>query len=120
MEPKTNVPVPKPKKEMRKKPPQVKAPMPMRGFAVWFLMMALVMMAVQMLNPQEAAEALDYNPAFTQMVTEGRIRSCEIVRDNTGNDYVTGEMTEADPASGGLKKFRVDVPGVDAVSKLLL
>jgi len=128
MEPKTNVPVPPierpqgkpPKKEMRKKPPQVKAPMPMRGFAMWFLMMALVLMAVQMLNPQEAAEPLDYNPAFTRMVTEGRIRSCEIVRDSTGNDYVTGEMTDTDPASGGMKKFRVDVPGVDAVSELLL
>ncbi|MBI9020682.1 MAG: ATP-dependent zinc metalloprotease FtsH [Verrucomicrobia bacterium] len=83
-------------------------------------MMALVLMAVQMLNPPEAAKPMDYNPAFTRMVSEGRIRSCEIVRDTTGNDYVTGELTETDPASGAMKKFRVDVPGVDAVSELLL
>ena len=74
MEQKTNVPVPpiekpqgKPKKDDRKKPPQVKPAMPMRGFAVWFLMMALVLMAVQMFNKPQAAERLSYNPDFTQM-----------------------------------------------------
>ncbi len=120
MEPKTNLPAQPPKKDNRKKPPQVKPAMPMRGFAVWFLMMALVLMAVQMFNKPENAARLDYNPAFTQMVQGGRITSCEIVRESSGTDYVTGELTDINEEGGGLKKFRVDVPSVEAVTELLL
>ena len=104
----------------RKKPPQVKPAMPMRGFAVWFLMMALVLMAVQMFNKPAAAERLDYNPNFTQMVQGGRITSCEIVRESSGTTYVTGELTDINEEGGGFKEFRVDVPSVEAVTALLL
>ncbi len=114
------LPIEPPKKDDRKKPPQVKPAMPMRGFAVWFLMMALVLMAVQMFNPPEAAERLDYNPDFTQMVQSNRVTSCEIVRESSGTDYVTGELTDINEEGGGFKKFRVDVPSVDAVTELLL
>jgi len=114
------LPAEPPKKDDRKKPPQVKSAVPMRGFAVWFLMMALVLMAVQMFNQPEAAERLDYNPAFTQMVQSSRITSCEIVRESSGTDYVTGELTELNAEGGGAKKFRVDVPSVEAVTELLL
>ncbi len=109
-----------PKKDDRKKPPQVKSALPMRGFAVWFLMMALVLMAVQMFNKPEAKERLNYNPGFTQMVQSGRITSCEIVRESSGTDYVTGELKDINAEGGGFKTFRVDVPSVDAVATLLL
>ena len=114
------LPIESQKKEDHKKPPKVKPAMPMRGFAVWFLMMALVLMALQMFNNPEAAERLDYNPAFTQLVQNRRITSCEIVRDSSGTDYVTGELTDINEEGGGTKNFRVDVPSVEAVTELLL
>jgi cell division protease FtsH len=110
MEPKTNVPVPPtPKKDGRKKPPQVKAPMPMKGFAMWLLMMALILTAMQMFQPGEQPARLNYSPDFVQLVKNGRVRSCEIVRDASGNDYITGEKTAAADGTGGLETFRVDV-----------
>ena len=93
----------------RKKPPQVKQPVPMRGFATWFLMMALVLMALQLFNKPEQQERLDYNPGFVQLVREGRIISCEIVRDSGVTDYITGELTLVDGNTGAPRKFRVDV-----------
>ncbi|MFA7256128.1 MAG: ATP-dependent zinc metalloprotease FtsH, partial [Kiritimatiellales bacterium] len=120
MEPKTNVPVPPPKKEPRsKKPPMVKPPMPMKGFAMWFLMMALVLMALQLFQKPEAEEKLDYNPGFTQMVKSGRIISCDIVRDTSGNDYISGELTSVDKKTGAPKKFRVDVVVTEDLLKML-
>ena len=97
------------KKDARKKPPQVKAPMPMRGFAMWFLMMALVFAVLQMINKPAEQERLDYNPGFMELVKSGRIIRCEIVRDTSGADYITGELTEIDIESGEPKTFRVDV-----------
>ncbi len=114
------LPVAPQKKKERKKPPQVKPAMQMRGFAVWFLMLALILMASQMFNKSEATERLDYNPGFTQMLLSGRIRNCEIVRESSGTDYVTGELVELNENKEGFKKFRVDVPSVDAVTMLLL
>ncbi len=126
MEQKTNVPVPpiekpqdKPKKNDRKKPPQVKPPMPLRGFAMWFLMMALVLMAMQMFQKTQVAEPLDYNPGFTQKVTDGSITKCEIVRDNAGTDYITGELTTVG-ADGAQETFRVDLPSIETASEFLL
>jgi len=114
------LPVEPPKKNDHKKPPQVKPAMPMRGFAGWFLMLALLLMATQLFNNTQSTERLDYNPAFMQLVQSDRITSCEIVRESSGTDYVTGELTDINEEGGGLKRFRVDVPSVEAVTELLL
>ncbi|MGE4487946.1 MAG: ATP-dependent metallopeptidase FtsH/Yme1/Tma family protein, partial [Kiritimatiellales bacterium] len=106
---KKNSTAPKKKKETRKKGPQVKAPLPMKGFATWFIMMALVLMVLQFFQGPEQQDRLDYNPAFIQLVKDGRIRSCEIVRDSSSTDYITGEQTALDAKTGKPKKFRVDV-----------
>jgi hypothetical protein len=57
----------------RKKLPQVKAPMQMKGFAAWFLMMAVVLMALQFFQKPEQQEQTSYNPDFVQLVKAGRI-----------------------------------------------
>jgi len=74
MDPKTNTPAPPPKKPERKKPPQVKPPMPMKGFAVWFILMALVFVALDLFGRQQTAdEKLAYNPDFIEYVKTGKI-----------------------------------------------
>ena len=121
MDPKTNVPVP-PKKETRKKPPQVKPPMPMKGFAMWFLMMALVFVVLNMFGEQQGeAQKLDYNPGFVEYVKAKppKISKCEIVRGANGDDHVTGDLTEIDPATGNSKTFYVDVVITEELLKLL-
>ncbi|HNX53136.1 MAG TPA: ATP-dependent zinc metalloprotease FtsH [Pontiellaceae bacterium] len=103
----------------RKKLPQVKPPMPMKGFAAWFLLMALVLMALQFFQKPEQTEQTSYNPDFVQMVKSGRIISCEIVRDTSGNDYIAGELTAVDGKTGAPKKFRVDVVVTEDLLKML-
>lgn len=109
MEKKPNQNDPKQKKNSRKKPPQVKPPMQMKGLASWFLMMAVVLLAVHLFNGADQPERLAYSPDFTELVKSGRIRSCELVRDPSGTDYITGELTGADSASAEDRTFRVDV-----------
>jgi cell division protease FtsH len=103
----------------RKKMPQVKAPVPMKGFAVWFLLMALILTVSQFLQTPAQEERLDYNPGFVQLVKDGRIISCEIVRDTTGADFITGELTAVDSKTGTSKKFRVDVVITEDLLKML-
>jgi len=119
MENNLDIPETPEKKEPRKKLPLVKPPMPMKGFAMWFLMMALVLMAMQLFQKPEQTERMDYNPGFVQMVKDGRIISCEIVRDATGTDYITGELTAVDGKTGAPKKFRVDVVTTEDLLKML-
>lgn len=122
MENKNDQPLPpEPRKSgaPRKKPPQVKPPLPMKGFASWFLMMALVLMVFQLFHKPEQPERMDYNPGFVQMVKDGRIIRCEIVRDSAGTDYITGELTSVDGKTGASKKFRVDVVITEDLLKML-
>jgi len=118
MEPKIKTPVP-PKKETRKKSQQVKPPMPMKGFAMWFLMMALVFMIINSFNQQQAEDKkLDYSPGFIQLVKTGRINKCEIVRGANG-DHVSGDLTDVDTVTGKPEQFEVDVVVTEELLKLL-
>jgi cell division protease FtsH len=93
----------------RKKMPPVKPPLPAKGFVVWFLLMALLLLTVQMFHKPSIPEALDYNPGFLQMMKDGRIIRCEIVRDPSGADYIAGELKEVNSKSGKPRQFRVEV-----------
>ena len=96
------------KKESRKKPPQVKAPVPMRNFFTILLITMGILMLLQMLNPSEPQVRMSYNPDFVELVKSGRIRNAEIVRGSAG-DFITGEKTSIDSKTGKPEKFRVDV-----------
>ena len=98
-----------PKKDDRKKPPQVKPPVPVKGFAMWFLLMVLILVSLNMMQKSDQPDRLNYSPDFVQKVEKGLIRSCEIVRDTSGADYITGELTVLDPKTGNPQPFRVDV-----------
>jgi cell division protease FtsH len=120
-EKKIKTPVPLLKKNDRKKPPQVKAPVPMRGLSLWFLLMAVVVMMLFMNQQQQttADQNLDYSPDFIQLVKTGKIIKCEIVRGANGDDQVSGVLTELDPATGKPKPFQVDVVITEELLTLL-
>ena len=119
MEPKTNTPVPL-KKPERKKPLQVKPPVPMKGFAVWFILMALVFVALDMFNRQQSQDKkLDYSPGFIGLVNDGKIIECDIIRGANGDDHIVGDLTDIDPKTGNPKKFEVNVVVTEDLLKLL-
>jgi cell division protease FtsH len=120
MDPKTNTPLPPEKKNDRKKPPQVKPPVPMRGFAMWLLVMLVVMLIVNQLTPKGAEQKrLAYSPDFIGYVENKMISKCEVVRSVSGNSYITGTLTEIDAATGKPAEFYVDVLITDELEKML-
>ncbi|HMO50231.1 MAG TPA: ATP-dependent zinc metalloprotease FtsH [Kiritimatiellia bacterium] len=99
-------------------PGGVKAPL--RGLAVWFLLLALFLTTYQVMKGgQERFEDIPYSPNFVQMIEEGQIRKCEIVLDASGFRHVRGELIELDEA-GRNKKFRVNVADTEELQRLLV
>jgi len=99
-------------------PGGVKAPL--RGLAVWFLLLALFLTMWQVLQGgQEKFEDIPYSPNFVQMIETDQIRKCEIVLDATGFRHVKGELVELDDM-GRNKKFRVNIADTDELQKLLV
>lgn len=50
--------------------------MPFKGFAFWFMLMALFLVLFHFLASDTSTEKLSYNPDFVQLVENGRVRSC--------------------------------------------
>jgi cell division protease FtsH len=93
---------------------------PLRGLAVWFLLLALFLTTYQVFkNGQEKVEEIPYSPNFIQMVENGEIRKLEIVLEATGFRHVKGEMLAMDEM-GRHKKFRVNVADTEELQKLLV
>ena len=94
--------------------------LPIRGMALWLLLLALFLTVFQVFSQgQDKRQKLTYTD-FRRLVEQGRVRKCEIVMDVSGLQYVRGEMVEADGASGRPRKFRVEVHGTDDLTKLLV
>ncbi|HMP90879.1 MAG TPA: ATP-dependent zinc metalloprotease FtsH [Kiritimatiellia bacterium] len=93
---------------------------PLRGLAVWFLLLALFLTMYQVLKGgQEQFEDIPYSPDFVQLIEDGKIRKCEIVLDASGFRHVKGELVELDDM-GRNKKFRVNVADTEELQKLLI
>jgi len=91
-------------------------PMPMKGLAFWFLMLAMALMMYQLFSEGKTkAESFSYHPEFTELVEAGRIARCEIVREVSGQEYIRGELTDLDAATGAPRRFRVDVVVTDSL-----
>ncbi len=93
---------------------------PLRGLALWFLLLALFLTTYQVMKGgQEQFEDIPYSPNFIQMIEEGKIRKCEIVLDASGFRHVKGELVDLDEL-GRNKKFRVNVADTEELQKLLV
>jgi len=93
---------------------------PLRGLAVWFLLLALFLTTYQLMKGgQERIQDIKYSPDFIQMIEQGQIRECEIVLDASGFRHVKGELVELDE-TGRHKKFRVNVADTEELQKLLV
>jgi cell division protease FtsH len=87
-----------------------KSGVPMRGMALWLLLLALFLTLFQVFSQgQEKIQKLPYSPDFVQLVEQGKIRKCEIVMEVSGLQYVRGELLDVDARTGRPRKFKVDV-----------
>ncbi len=94
--------------------------MPMRGMALWILLLLLFVTVFQMFSQQqEKYQKLPYSPDFVQMVDQGKIRKCEIVMEVSGVQFIRGEMLELDPRTNRPRRFKVDVVVSDDLTKWL-
>ncbi|MFC1467610.1 ATP-dependent zinc metalloprotease FtsH [Verrucomicrobiota bacterium] len=83
--------------------------MPVKGFGVWFLMIAIALMLYSTFMSGKAQEArMGYNPQFVQKVSDGKVRKCQIVTEPSGVQFIRGELTELDEKNQPIQ-FRVDV-----------
>ena len=101
-------------------PPKGSAPQkfPMRGLAMWLLLLAMSLTMFQVFSQgQERDEKVPYNPDFMEMIEEGRIAKAEIVLEVSGQEYIRGELTELDPQTNRPKKFRVDARVTDSLEE---
>ena len=113
-----------PKEPERKRPEPANPNGPMRSVMAWFAILAMVLLMVHLgLKRQDTVEEISYNPDFVQLVQQGRILRCEIVRDVSGVEYIRGELRPAaGPAVAAAKprKFKVYITAADEELKKFL
>ena len=94
--------------------------MPVRGMAVWFLLLALFLLMFQMFNQgPEKLNKYTYSE-FIKMVEGQRVRNAQIVLEVSGSRFVKGELVDLDEKTGKNKKYRVYLAETESLQKLLL
>jgi cell division protease FtsH len=93
---------------------------PMRGMAIWLLLLALFLTLYQVFaQGPEKYPKIAYSPDFVHLVEQGKIRKCEIVMEVSGFRYIRGELLDLDEKTGRAKRFRVNVADTESAQKLL-
>jgi cell division protease FtsH len=100
-------------KPEKKGPP----PMPMRGLAISFLMMAVFLTLLHLFsNSSASTNEIEYTD-FMNMVRGGRISKVDIAHDGAGNHYVTGESKDLNEA--GTTQFRTEIILTEKLMEML-
>jgi cell division protease FtsH len=91
---------PRPKRRLPEPTPNFR-----KALIVWLLMTALALLMVQLYRDRmEPIQEIPYNPNFRQLVVDGRIKTCEILEENTGNTFVRGVVLPPPDAAAGKDK----------------
>jgi len=101
-----------PEKPNRKGPP----PMPFRGLAVSFLMMAVFLTVLHLFSDSEGSNEVEYTD-FISMAKAGRVSKVDIAHDGAGNHYITGESKDINEA--GTTRFRTEIILTENLMQLL-
>ncbi|VGO21383.1 ATP-dependent zinc metalloprotease FtsH [Pontiella sulfatireligans] len=90
-------------KPEKKGPP----PMPMRGLAISFLMVAVFLTVLHLFSgSSQPTNEIDYSD-FVNMVKNDRISKVVISHDGAGNEFITGESKDLNAA--GTTQFRAEI-----------
>ena len=105
------------KKNSPKKQKKGAAPMPPRGMALSFLMMALFITLMYILSDSSGRSGeLDYSE-FVNRVKTGRIATVDIAHDGAGNHTITGEAKDVNES--GSTQFKTEIILTDSLMQLL-
>jgi len=92
-------------------------PMPMRGLAISFLMMAIFLSALHLFsNSSKTTSEIEYTD-FMNMAKGGRISKVDITPDGAGGHYVTGESKDLNEA--GTTQFRTEIVLTETLMEML-
>ncbi len=100
-------------KPKKKGPP----PMPMRGLAISFLMMAIFLTVLHLFsNSSKKTTDLNYTDFLTK-IKAGRIAKVDIANDGAGNHFVTGESMDLNES--GTTQFRTEIILTEKLMEML-
>ncbi|MEM7391205.1 MAG: ATP-dependent zinc metalloprotease FtsH, partial [Verrucomicrobiota bacterium] len=92
---------------------------PMRGLAMWLLLLALSLFMYQLFSSgQNEGGKIAYNPDFVDLVKEKKVKDCEIIIEASGLQKIKGTLTEPDPVTKRTT-FEVDVLVTDNLPEWL-
>lgn len=107
-------------KKPKKQPEYTPQPLSGRGMLTWFVLFGLLLLMFYFWREsRQGYENLNYNPEFVNLVAEGRVVSCEVVRDVSGIDYARGEFMEDSARPEIKKRFKVIVRAGDGLEQYL-
>jgi cell division protease FtsH len=96
---------------------------PFRGFLAWGLILAMLLLMFHLyMNRQESYKEISYSD-FRDYVTQNRVGKCQVVREVTGVEYVTGELKpdveKPGASSAKPQKIKVIVRAGDKLEEFL-
>ena len=110
----------KPDSNSNRPEPRNRPPAMARALIVWLCLMALVVSVFQIVTQNGSRQQpLPYNPDFIGLVKGGRIASCELSSDLSGQSVIRGELKDIDTEKGQPQTFRVVAPVTDDLIRLL-
>ena len=87
---------------------------------VWLLLLVLFIAMYQVLpQNRDKYPKIAYSPTFVDYVEGDKIRSCEIVVEVSGVQYVRGELTDIDSQTDKNKRFKTFIVEPGDVQKML-
>ncbi|MBU1694277.1 MAG: ATP-dependent zinc metalloprotease FtsH [Verrucomicrobia bacterium] len=97
-----------------------KTNVPLRGLALWLLLLALFLTVYQMFSQQQDRyERVPYSPDFIELVSQHRIRRAEVVVEVSGLHYVRGELLDVDARTKRPRRFRTEIVVGDDLIRFL-
>ena len=93
---------------------------PLRGLAVWVLLLALFITMYQIFSQnQEKEDKIPFSPTLANYIESGEVRSCEIVVEVSGVQYIRGELAQLDPRTGRPRRFRTYIVATGDIQEWL-
>jgi cell division protease FtsH len=89
---------------------------------IWLLLLLLFFSMFHLASQGRMGEPekIRFNPEFIQLADQKKIHDARIVIETSGQQYITGALTEIDERSGKRKQFRTDVVVYDALPRLMI
>jgi len=109
---------PTPQKKDKSTPPRKgQPPVPARGLALSFLLMAIFLTAMYLFSDSSKSSGeLDYSD-FVTLVKSGRVSKVDIAHDGAGNHNIIGESKDINAA--GSTRFRTEIILTDKLMEML-